>query len=77
MVSYPKGASPYATRLLSDVEMDQEIALAIRRMELERRQPRNKYSKAKLKRIFSSWHVYLVTILYMCASLRRDIAARH
>ncbi|KAL1997135.1 hypothetical protein VTN49DRAFT_8000 [Thermomyces lanuginosus] len=42
-----------------------EVALARRRMELECRQPRGKYSKEKLKRIFSSWHVYLVTILYM------------
>lgn len=42
-----------------------EIALAKKRMELEGRAPRGKYSKAKLKKIFSSWHIYALCLLYI------------
>lgn len=45
---------------------EKEVALSQKRMELERRQPRGPYTKAKLKKIFTSWHIWLLTILYMC-----------
>jgi hypothetical protein len=34
-------------------------------MELEGRKPRGPYTKAKLKKIFTSWHIYFLTLLYM------------
>lgn len=43
----------------------EEIALGQKRMELEGRAGRSKYTKAKLKKIFSSWHIYLLTLLYV------------
>ncbi|KAI0128011.1 major facilitator superfamily domain-containing protein [Xylariales sp. AK1849] len=42
-----------------------EIALAKRRMQLEGRAGRGKYTKAKFKKIFSSWHIYFLTALYI------------
>lgn len=35
-------------------------------MQLEGRQNRGPFTKAKLKKIFSSWHIYLLTLLYVC-----------
>lgn len=43
----------------------QEVALARKRMELEGRANRAPYTKAKFKKIFSSWHLYLLTALYI------------
>lgn len=43
----------------------QEVALARKRMELEGRKNRAPYTKAKFVKIFSSWHIYLLSILYM------------
>ncbi|OIW34138.1 MFS general substrate transporter [Coniochaeta ligniaria NRRL 30616] len=43
----------------------QEVALARKRMELEGRANRAPYTKAKFKKIFSSWHLYLLTALYV------------
>ncbi|KAK3956940.1 major facilitator superfamily domain-containing protein [Pseudoneurospora amorphoporcata] len=42
-----------------------EIALAKERMRLEGRATRASYTKAKFKKIFSSWHIYLLTALYI------------
>lgn len=42
-----------------------EIALAQKRMELEGRAKRAPYTKAKFKKIFSSWHIYLLPALYV------------
>lgn len=42
-----------------------EIALAQKRVALEGRANRGRYSKAKFLRIFSSWHIYLLTLLYV------------
>lgn len=42
-----------------------EVALAQHRMQLEGRKGREPYSKAKLKKIFKSWHIYLLTLLYV------------
>ncbi|KAK7408489.1 hypothetical protein QQX98_009356 [Neonectria punicea] len=42
-----------------------DIALAQKRMELEGRANRAPYTFAKIKRIFSSWHIYLLTLLYI------------
>ncbi|RMZ78714.1 hypothetical protein DV737_g3756, partial [Chaetothyriales sp. CBS 132003] len=42
-----------------------EIALAKKRMQLEGRANRAPYTKAKFKRIFSSWHIYLLPLLYI------------
>ncbi|KAL4894896.1 pantothenate transporter [Aspergillus ambiguus] len=44
---------------------EKEVALAQKRMELEGRNKRGPFSKAKLKKIFSSWHIYLLTVLYI------------
>ncbi|KAK5734535.1 hypothetical protein LTR17_008895 [Elasticomyces elasticus] len=37
-----------------------------KRMELEGRKGRAPYTRAKVARIFSSWHIYLLTLLYIC-----------
>lgn len=42
-----------------------EIACAQRRMELEGRALRSKYTIAKVKRIVTSWHIYALTLVYM------------
>ncbi|PLB54035.1 pantothenate transporter [Aspergillus steynii IBT 23096] len=42
-----------------------EVALSQKRMQLEGRQSRQPYTKAKLKKIFTSWHIYVLTLLYM------------
>lgn len=43
----------------------EEIVLARKRMELEGRANRAPYTKAKVKRIFTSWHIYLLPLLYI------------
>ncbi|KAI9924547.1 hypothetical protein MW887_006820 [Aspergillus wentii] len=42
-----------------------EVELSQKRMEMEGRKNRGPYTKAKLKKIFSSWHIWLLTILYI------------
>ncbi|CAK7226534.1 hypothetical protein SCUCBS95973_006232 [Sporothrix curviconia] len=42
-----------------------EIAIAKRRMQLEGRANRAPFTRAKLRRIFSSWHLYLLVLLYV------------
>jgi ACS family pantothenate transporter-like MFS transporter len=42
-----------------------DIALAQKRMDLEGRTKRSPYTVAKFKKIFSSWHIYLLTTLYI------------
>ncbi|KAL7940775.1 major facilitator superfamily domain-containing protein [Trichoderma barbatum] len=42
-----------------------DIAIAQKRMQLEGRANRAPFTKAKLKKIFSSWHIYLLTLLYI------------
>lgn len=44
---------------------DDEIAMARRRMELEGRARREPYTKSKFTKIFTSWHIYLLTLLYV------------
>ncbi|KAH8695134.1 pantothenate transporter [Talaromyces proteolyticus] len=44
---------------------EKEIALAQKRMRLEGRSNRQPYTKSKFKKIFSSWHIYLLTLLYI------------
>ncbi|KAL4950731.1 major facilitator superfamily domain-containing protein [Aspergillus filifer] len=43
----------------------EEVKLSVKRMELEGRQKRGPYTKAKLKKIFTSWHIYFLTVLYI------------
>ncbi|KAL2847213.1 major facilitator superfamily domain-containing protein [Aspergillus pseudoustus] len=43
----------------------EEVKLAQKRMELEGRKPRGPYTKAKIKKIFTSWHIYALTVLYI------------
>lgn len=43
----------------------QEIAFAQRRMALEGRAQRGPYTKAKVKKIFKSWHIYALVLLYV------------
>ncbi|KAJ5388814.1 hypothetical protein N7509_011355 [Penicillium cosmopolitanum] len=42
-----------------------EVELAQKRMKLEGRKERGPFTKSKLKKIFSSWHIYLLTLLYI------------
>lgn len=44
---------------------DEEKAFAVKRMELEGRAGREPYTRAKFKKIFSSWHIYVLTLLYV------------
>lgn len=45
-----------------------EIALAQKRMELEGRANRAPYTVSKVKKIFTSWRIYLLTLLYVLFS---------
>lgn len=42
-----------------------DIAMAKKRMELEGRANRAPFTKAKIAKIFKSWHIYLLTALYI------------
>ncbi|KAK8109141.1 major facilitator superfamily transporter [Apiospora sp. TS-2023a] len=42
-----------------------EIALAKRRMELEGRATRQPFTKKKVANIFSTWHIYMLVLLYI------------
>lgn len=44
---------------------DQERIFAVKRMTLEGRKPRAPYTKAKVKKILTSWHIYMLTALYV------------
>jgi ACS family pantothenate transporter-like MFS transporter len=43
----------------------EDIAMANNRMALEGRAKRGKYNKAKFRKIFSSWHIYTLVLLYI------------
>ncbi|KAI1478007.1 MFS general substrate transporter [Daldinia eschscholtzii] len=43
----------------------EEIVLANKRMQFEGRANRGKYTKATFKKIFTSWHIYALTLLYI------------
>ncbi|KIM92904.1 hypothetical protein OIDMADRAFT_107048 [Oidiodendron maius Zn] len=43
---------------------ESDIQLAQKRMELEGRKPRAKYTVAKVKKILTSWHIYALTLTY-------------
>ncbi|KAJ5690826.1 hypothetical protein N7462_005218 [Penicillium macrosclerotiorum] len=43
----------------------EEVALAQKRMHLEGRKDRGPFTRSKIKKIFSSWHIYLLTLLYV------------
>lgn len=43
----------------------EELAFAKKRMELEGRSNRAPYTKAKIKKIFTSWHIYALVLLYV------------
>ncbi|KAJ5811312.1 hypothetical protein N7474_007613 [Penicillium riverlandense] len=43
----------------------EEVALAQKRMRMEGRQNRGPFTRAKLKKIFTSWHIYLLIVLYV------------
>ena len=42
-----------------------EVAFAQKRMELEGRQKRKPYTRAKVKKIFTSWHIWALVPLYV------------
>ncbi|KAF2474660.1 MFS general substrate transporter [Lindgomyces ingoldianus] len=44
---------------------EEEVAFAVRRMELEGRQKRQPYTKRKIRNIFTSWHIYALMLLYI------------
>ncbi|GKZ29868.1 hypothetical protein AbraIFM66950_006829 [Aspergillus brasiliensis] len=44
---------------------EQEVKLAQKRMQFEGRKNREPYTKAKLKKIFTSWRIYLLTVVYI------------
>ncbi|KAF9641321.1 hypothetical protein BFW01_g681 [Lasiodiplodia theobromae] len=43
----------------------EEVAYANKRMQLEGRKPREPYTKAKVMKILKSWHIYVLTLLYI------------
>lgn len=43
----------------------EEVAFAQKRMQLEGRKPRAPYTKEKVKKIIKSWHIWVLTLLYM------------
>ncbi|KAG9650711.1 putative MFS transporter Liz1/Seo1, partial [Aureobasidium melanogenum] len=43
----------------------EEIAFAKKRMQLEGRRERQPYTISKVRKIFSSWHIYMLTLLYI------------
>ena len=43
----------------------EDVAIAQKRMELEGRANRSPFTWAKVERIFTSWHIYLLTALYI------------
>ncbi|OXV10425.1 hypothetical protein Egran_01806 [Elaphomyces granulatus] len=55
----------------------QEVALSQKRMELEGREKRQPYTKAKIMKIITSWHIYLLTVLfaYIFLSWAHEICA--
>ncbi|KAL4864709.1 hypothetical protein BDV12DRAFT_188731 [Aspergillus spectabilis] len=74
MISLPVGVLGFF--LLPDVPeisrpwylSQQEVALARRRMKLEGRKDRESFSRAKLRKIFSSWHLPLLVVMYVAFS---------
>lgn len=42
-----------------------EVAFAQKRMQLEGRRNREPYTRSKIWKIFSSWHIYMLTLLYI------------
>ena len=44
---------------------ENEVAFAVERMKLEGRKERQPYTKAKILKILSSWHIYALTLLYV------------
>ncbi|KJZ75433.1 hypothetical protein HIM_05129 [Hirsutella minnesotensis 3608] len=53
-----------------------EISLAQERMQADGRANRAPYTMAKVKKIFSSWHVYLLTLLYILFSNGGGVSAQ-
>ncbi|KAF2140330.1 uncharacterized protein K452DRAFT_352077 [Aplosporella prunicola CBS 121167] len=43
----------------------EEVVFAQKRMELEGRKQRQPYTRAKIRKIFTSWHIYVLTLLYI------------
>ncbi|KAG9741417.1 putative MFS transporter Liz1/Seo1, partial [Aureobasidium melanogenum] len=43
----------------------EEIAFAQKRMQLEGRRERQPYTVSKVRKIFCSWHIYMLTLLYI------------
>lgn len=44
---------------------EKEVAFAVKRMQLEGREERQPYTRVKIKKILSSWHIYALTPLYV------------
>jgi ACS family pantothenate transporter-like MFS transporter len=44
---------------------EEEVAFAQKRMELEGRQKRQPFTKSKVRKILTSWHIYALTLLYI------------
>lgn len=47
---------------------EEERAFGQKRMELEGRAKKGKYTKKKFRKILSSWHIYVLTLLYVTFS---------
>ncbi|PSS07163.1 hypothetical protein M430DRAFT_110690 [Amorphotheca resinae ATCC 22711] len=45
---------------------EQEREFGKKRMELEGREQRKPYTVAKIKKIMTSWHIYLLSLVYIC-----------
>ena len=51
--------------VLKGAKTKQELAFARKRMQLEGREQRKPYTKAKFKKILTSWHIYGLSLLYV------------
>ncbi|MCJ1458162.1 hypothetical protein MMC28_008533 [Mycoblastus sanguinarius] len=53
----------------------EDVAFSRKRMVLEGRKPRAPYTKAKIRKILTSWHIYVLTALYVFFNNGNDGAA--
>ena len=54
----------FSTSPFAELIPIQEIAFARKRMADEGRQEREPYTKAKVKKILKSWHIWMLSLLY-------------
>lgn len=66
ILSEYRGTYSILVLIFSETNMSfQDRAFAKKRMQLEGRKPRAPYTRAKIRRILTSWHIYALTALYV------------